>query len=179
MAKISKPEPKKQVNPQSPEEVQILPQDYTLKKKIGPGVDIRDILQPEIIEKSQELIGEGRPEFLEEVKIELASLDTAYQAAMENLSASDAGKHISELRRAAFSIKSKAGTFGFDLATAVAKSLYTFCDRHWRPEENHMTVLAKHIETLQVIFSQNIEGDGGEIGRNLLADMQKLVKKFV
>lgn len=160
----------------SNEEVRVLPPDYALKKIIGEDVDIKQIFNAETIEKAQAAINEHKDSFLEWVKKDIAQLKESYAAASANMAESE--PEIRKLAKAAFIIKSQAGTFGYSLATQIAKSLDDFCTNDFRPTADHMMVVNKHIETLAVIFDKNIAGDGGAIGKDLSESLYKLVSKF-
>lgn len=160
----------------SDEEVRILPPDYTLKKIIGDDVDIKQIFSPENIEKAQQVINEHKESFLEWVLKDIHLLEESYAKAESNLAACDG--EIRKLAKTAFIIKSQAGTFGFELATQVAKSLDDFCNQHFRPTPYHMMVIKKHIETLKVIFQKNITGNGGALGKELYQVLHQLIDKF-
>jgi hypothetical protein len=173
MSKEKKPPPK--ANPEK-EDVKILPPDYALKKMIGENVDINQIFSAENISKAQEAIDSHKDNFLEWVKNDLMALEENYKNATTNIPACEAD--IGKLAKVAFVIKSQAGTFGFSLATLVAKSLDDFCNRDFRPSPEHLTVIRKHIDALQAIFSKNIAGDGGTLGRELSSNLDKLVAKY-
>jgi len=158
------------------EEVRVLPPDYALKKIIGNDVDLKEIFSPENIEKAQSVINEHKESFIEWVMKDIEQLEESYAKAAAN--PADSKDEIRKLARAAFIIKSQAGTFGFQLATQVAKSLDDFCNKHFHPGADHMMVVRKHIDTLVVIFQKNITGDGGAVGKELSGNLFKLVDKF-
>ena len=156
----------------SDEEVRVIPPDYTLKKIVGAT----DILSPENVEKAQKVIDEHKDSFLEWVMKDIATLEASYQAALADLPHSE--PHIKKLARAAFIIKSQAGTFGFEFATHIAKSLDDFCTQHFKPSDQHMTVIRKHIDTLSLIFHKNITGEASPVGIELRDTLYKLVDKY-
>jgi Zn-dependent M16 (insulinase) family peptidase len=157
-------------------EIRILPPDYALKKIIGEDVDLNQIFSPASIEKAQAVINEHKDSFLEWVRKDIEQLNQSYTAAAANPAASE--PEIRKLAKTAFIIKSQAGTFGFGLATQVAKSLDDFCSHDFHPSTEHLTVIHKHIETLDVIFHKNIAGDGGALGQDLSESLFKLVSKY-
>lgn len=157
-------------------EVRILPPDYALKKLIGEDVDIKQIFSPENIEKAQAVINEHKESFVEWVMKDIALLQESYDRLAAN--PPDVDAEVRKLARAAFIIKSQAGTFGFQLATQVAKSLDDFCTKHFHPSAGHMMVIRKHIDTLTTIFRKNITGDGGALGKELSGSLFKLADKF-
>jgi hypothetical protein len=157
-------------------EVHIVPADYTLKKMIGEDADIKEYFSGENIVNAQNAINQYKDKFLEWVMKDIAALEEMYGVALATLT--NNAPAIEKLARTAFIIKSQAGTFGFDLASRVAKSLDDYCARHTICGGDHMLVIRKHIDTLLVIFHKNITADGGTIGKELLANLSKLVEKY-
>ena len=138
---------------------------------------IKQVFSSENLAKAQEVINSHKDSFLEWVMKDVSTLEETYKNAVANQV--DRSAEISKLARTAFIIKSQAGTFGFDLATRIAKSLDDFCNHHPAPTADHMVVIRKHIDTLSVIFQKHITGDGGKIGTELQQSLQKLVAKYV
>ncbi len=158
------------------DEIKILQPDYSLKKMIGEHIDLKQVFSTENISKAQEVIETHKDEFLEWVKGDLAALEDHYSKAMKDIAHSKG--EITKLAKIAFVIKAQAGTFGYALGTAVAKSLDDFCNRDFVASAEHMTVIRKHIDTLKAIFSKNITGDGATMGGELMGNLQKLVAKY-
>lgn len=157
-------------------DTRVLPPDFTLKQKIGDDVDLKQVFSVENIEKAQQVINEHKDSFLEWVMKDIEALQESYAKARADIPHCE--PEIRKLAKTAFVIKSQAGTFGFGLATQVAKSLDDFCNQHFHPTSEHMTVVGKHIETLIVIFNKNISGDGGALGKELSGSLFKLVEKY-
>lgn len=155
----------------------IIQPDYELKKKIGFNLDFNELLLPEKLEPLQKTIQDSQREFLLWVSQDLAVL----QAEVNKLSAGgDAAREvIPHIRHVAFTIKSRAGTFGYSRGSEVAQLLYDFCTDDYRPDNpTHLIVLQKHIDTLYVIFAQHVLGDGGVQGKELMSDLAKLIEKY-
>jgi hypothetical protein len=162
--------------PEDKDEVRILEPDFSLKKMIGEDVDLKQLFSTDNINKAQGVIETHKDNFLEWVKNDLTTLEGHYNAALADVAACEG--EIKKLAKIAFVMKSQAGTFGYGLATAIAKSLDDFCNRDFKPTADHLTVIRKHIDTLQAIFSKNITGDGGNVGTELMGTLQKLVAKY-
>ncbi len=157
-------------------EAKILPPDYSLKKMIGENVNIKEVFTEEVVEKAQGTIDLHQDKFLEWAINDVASLEAAYQKALDNAASNEAA--VTEIEEISATLKARAGTFNFGLATSVAKSLNSFCQIHRKPTGEHLTVIRKHIDTLSVVFNKNITGDGGEVGKELLDNLFKLVEKY-
>ena len=168
--------PKDAFSELSEKEVRILAPDYSLKKVIAEDVDIKEIFSPENIDKAQAVINENKASFLEWVLQDIGQLHASYAKALA--SPADKEAETRKMARTAFIIKSQAGTFGFPLATRIAKSLDEFCSRHTQPTDDQLTVIHKHIEALVVIFNHNITGDGGDVGKDLSDNLVKLIDKY-
>ncbi len=158
------------------DDVRFIPPDFSLKRKIGEDVDLKAILSHENIEKLQQVVDRYQKDFLIWVEKDLTTLMQSLRYTEQNISKSV--PYITKIKKAAFAIKSQAGTFGFDLASRVAKSLESFCEKEFRYEEEQLVVLRKHIEALRTIITRQITGDGGEMGTELMAALDRLTQKF-
>lgn len=161
---------------ESENDVTIHEPDFTLKKMIGEDVDIKKLFSAENVSKAQAVIETHKDSYLEWVKNDLKTLEECYKAATANVA--ECAADVQKLAKTAFVIKSQAGTFGYSLATAVAKSLDDFCTRDFSPSPEHLTVIRKHMDALHVIFLKHITGDGGPLGSELSGNLYKLVAKY-
>lgn len=161
--------------PAEDDDVRELSPDFSLKEKIG--MNINEILTSEVVKSSQEVINKSQKEFLQWVRNDLKTMENAYAelAKMPKM----ARDFALEIQKAAFSCKAQAGTFGFDLGSAIAKSLYDFLENDYvENDKGHLIVIRKHIDTLNTIFHQGITGDGGQIGGAVYTALGKLIRKF-
>jgi len=158
-----------------PDEAQVLAPDYALKKKIGENVDIKVAFSDENVAVAQQVINNHKDSFRDWAAKDIAALEGHYNKATKPESHKAGIAAIAEI---AERLKSQAGTFDFGLATLVAKSLANFCIHHLEADADHMIVIRKHIDTLSVILGQNITGDGGQVGGELLENLKKLTEKY-
>lgn len=152
----------------------LLAPDYQLKRKIGEDVNIRDILLPEVLRNVQEVIDRRQPLFLEWVAEDFTRLEQAYQSSAKG----QAQAERENVRHLAFGIKSQAGIFKYSLASTVARLLYNFCEEARIFDENYLLVVKQHVDALRGIFQLSIEGDGGQMGRELQDSLIKLANKY-
>lgn len=151
--------------------------DYTLKKKIGLEVPAELINNPLTVATSEEEIHKAHTDFMMAMLKDVEALEKSYQLLIR--SPSHAKKLVGAIEQAAFSIKSRAGVFGYLRASEVAQQLYGFCRRHYDKENKyHLIILEKHIQTIAVIFNNKITGDGGEIGKELMKDLARLINRY-
>lgn len=145
-----------------------------LKSKIGFDINMRQIFTPENVKNAQGYIDERADKFHSWVMDDIDELFELYKQAKKSPKPQDI---YAEMGILAFSIKSHAGTFGYDLASQVAKSMLACCNRPLPNQEYQLLVLHKHIETLRTIFQNNIKGKGDQVGNDLLQSMDTLIQK--
>jgi hypothetical protein len=153
-------------------QVQILPPNTNLKKKIGERVSLSDIFTPAKIEAASRAIEASKAEFIVETRERLAR-------AVELFNAGDMGNaEFREMMECAFYIKSHAGMSGYLLATVVANLLFTYMEKHAVVTADVVKVLEAHMQALQGIFTNNIRADGGQLGVELVESLTALQAKF-
>lgn len=161
---------------QTDDEVIEFKPDFSLKEKIGKDINISEIFTKDVIENSQQVINKTQKDFLKWVENDLRNIENSLSALSKNQEAG--AQYLQEVKRAAFSVKAQAGTFGFDLGSAVAKSLYDFCETMYRNDPGHLIIIRKHADTLNTIFHQGVVGDGGKVGGAVHTALGKLIKKY-
>ncbi len=161
--------------PASPEEPIIFQPDFRLREKIGRDVTITDLLKPEMLNQAQAVIQQSRQDFIAWIKEDVLFMQELLEQLQETTW--DA-KLLDQFMRLVLQVKARAGTFGYPLASEIARRLYVFCEEGYRAKADHMLVVRKHTEGLRVVIHNNIEGDGGQVGRELLATLSKLAEKL-
>jgi DNA-binding response OmpR family regulator len=152
--------------------------DYTLKKKIGFDIPAELIVNPLTIAKSEEEIKNVREDFLQNITRDVASLYSNYLLLVQ--SPDNARKLVRAIQDTSELIKARAGIFGYIRASEVAQQLYNFCRSYYdKDNKYHLIILEKHIQTISVIFAQNVMDDGGQVGSDLMRDLAKLIHKYM
>ena len=152
--------------------------DYTLKKKIGLEVPAELLINPLTVAHSEEEMLKAEEEFLKTILRDVESLSVAYSRLI--VSPDNAKTLVKSMQDSADSIKARAGIFGYVRATEVAGQLSNFCRRYYdKDNKYHLIILEKHIQTIAVIFSHKITGDGGEIGKDLMLSLARLIQKYL
>lgn len=166
----------KKLDSHDTDDARILEPDFSLKRKIGEDIDVSRIFTPERIAEAQQAIDDKKEEFLEWASKDLAALDEAYR----DFTAAPVAAffELDHMRRLSFSLKCQAGTFGFGLASEIARLLHQYLMQHSEFTENHLLVTRKHIEALRAVLVGKIQGNGGQTGKELLAHLKMLTDKF-
>jgi hypothetical protein len=146
-----------------------------IKKKIGADVNLREILQPDVVQSAQQIIMERKDSFTEEAKAGLLLMETAYN----HLHAGeDTVKQLAIIAAEGELLRDRSGTFGYGLGSDIAKSLARYCEQTNTQNEHLSVVIRKHLDGLQTVFRQNVTESGGAIGIELLDGLRKLIAKY-
>ena len=78
----------------------------------------------------------------------------------------------------AHNIKGQGATFGFDLITEIGASLCTFANNRAHTADVHWEIVHAHIDALRAVQANDLQGEGGELGKNLRAMLQRATAKF-
>jgi CheY-like chemotaxis protein len=166
--------PDQRTRPDGGPKVNILRANRSLHEMLG-SVDAADILIEEVISEAQIELMKAEGDFVIWVKDDIAKLEAAYSALATNPTNNAARENLLD---AAYTIKSQAGIFGYDLGTHVADMLITYLGAHILFSPEHLVVTRKHIDTMSVIFTQKVKDAKGDIGQSLVDSLSKLVVKF-
>lgn len=150
--------------------------DQTLKEKLGHGIRLERIFTAQVIEQGEKVLAALEPELIEQNLAELARLEQASAGLAPGAVADTA---LAVVIEAAFAIKSRAGMYGYTLASTLAKSLHMFCELM-----QDETLSAKKIEVvhclvngIKTVFERQISGSGGETGKAIVSQAQRLVER--
>ena len=157
------------------DDVVVYEPDFSLQKRIGKDVNINELLRPDLLQRAQYVVDHSRPAFVESMKEDVKTI-LSLLAKLEETSWD--AKVLEVFMHLVLQVKGRAGIFGLPLASEIARKLYVFCEEDYRAKSDHMLVVRKHVEGLAVVMHQNIEGDGGKIGKELLKSLDKLADKL-
>ncbi|MQX35892.1 Hpt domain-containing protein [Roseospira navarrensis] len=83
-----------------------------------------------------------------------------------------------EVFRIAHDMKGQGGSFGYDLVTRVGNGLCRFLERIGdRPTPEQLQAVRLHVESLQVIVSRRMSGDGGPAGAEMIEGLTRVVDR--
>lgn len=139
------------------------------------GMRAADIVTPEVVNEAQQTLMGSEREFIRWTRDEVMRLEDAYHQLRAGHDPKSARQTLLD---AAYVIKSQSGIFGYELGTRVARMLTGYVTERAQFDNEDLTVIGKHIETLTVIFSQQVKDAGGDVGQSLINSLNKLVEKF-
>lgn len=88
-------------------------------------------------------------------------------------------KHFKGLSELAHDLKGQGGTFGYPLISRFGESLYNFTTYHdGYIEDNHVEIVKAHIDSMKNVIAHRIAGEGGAVGKELIATLEAVIKKY-
>lgn len=152
-------------------------EDYSIKEKMVGNFALSDIFTEDAIKAAEDIIDESSDSFMEDVSGLLQELETHYDAVYADFTDMES---LENACWCALSIKAKAGIFGFNLASRIAKLLHDYTEEMTSIAPSNVTVMREHIDTLKVIFHQKlkVDVDNDEMSKTLLDYLQKLAIRY-
>lgn len=148
------------------------PADDSLRRQLSP---LADILTDDVVREAQLELLRAEDEFIEWARDDISMLESAYAQIKAQPGNASAHKALLD---AAYSIKSQAGIFGYDLGTGIGGMLVEYLRTHPELYDEKLTVVRKHIDAIVVIFSQKIKEAGRDIGQELINSLRALTRKL-
>ena len=128
------------------------------------------------LRKAEAVVAELKQDFSQWVCEDLSRLRKSFE-----LACSDGTKrreHLDTIADVVHEIKGEVGTYNYPLMTQVAESLQNFVSSIEDCRDVQLEIVGKHVEALEAIIRENLEGSGGETGTELTEALGLAVKKY-
>ncbi len=150
---------------------------------IRPPTDIRNkvsvggpgSVDQAALARAEKVILDMAGSFVDMVHEDVANLHKELEALKSN--GGDAAT-LDNIYRMTHDIKGQGGSFKYDLITTISRQLCNFIEElkgNVKPAD--IEVIALHVDALQVVIAQDLKGDGGDVGSNLLSGLEKVIAK--
>ena len=150
--------------------------DFSLKMKLGKNMRLNDFITDDLLAQSQFAINTILNDSLKWIKDNISELRNLCDALPNSPIPEAVTAEISEVT---LTINSRAGTFGYTRAAQIAYGLYLFIRNKFESKDkNHLMVIKKHTDVLQVILGNQMSGDAGAIGEQVATELRMLTKKY-
>ena len=154
--------------------VNVIKPPDTLSAKVtkgGPGaVDLA------AIERAESVISSMANDYLDWVAEDLVKITRAQQELKDNR---DDSKHrLDRIFQIAHDMKGQGGSFGYDLMTILGNDLCRFIEGKETASDIDVEVINLYINTMQIVISKRMSGDGGPEGNKVLTGLAAVVEKI-
>jgi hypothetical protein len=141
-----------------------------LRKKVGNGGF--SITQSVAAERAVKSVAKL---FIAQARDDLATLDRAFAAMMNGARGEEP---MRSLFLPAFALKSMGGTCGYPLLSQIADSLCALIENLGADGfARGVQALEAHIDAIRAVLKDDIRGDGGALGRELLKGLQAIAAR--
>ncbi len=80
--------------------------------------------------------------------------------------------------RETLDIKNQGLNLGYELMTEICNELCLLIEKLDKAGPKEVEVIKLHVEAMKLIISQNIKGNGGDVGEEILAGLRQVCDKF-
>lgn len=145
--------------------------DPSLRTAFGTTKPLAGLITPEILKDAQKAIDDLGEVSMQWIRDDLGAM----QKAAATIKVGHSPEALEIIKESTLSIKARSGTFGYKMASDVARLLYLFLSTDFvASNARHFIVIEKHIQVLMVIFAQNIKERVG-LGEELYKELEHLI----
>lgn len=142
----------------------------TLQARIGTGP-----LDEQAVERSQKVMDANDVDFGPIATEFLDDLGKAIAAAKEN---PQAPKTIHNMSTPVMQLKANASTFRYTLVSNLANIMLNFLEAVNQVDSDVIAIVAAHQQTLHLIVTKRITGDGGPVGKQMQEELQSACQRY-
>jgi len=169
--------PDKVVKPKSPSDVWYFRLPNNLKEKAG-GAGFKGAAEMplDLLEEAEQQLERAALDFTTWAQNYLAKLAALCEQALSADEEGGRGRFFQEINLLALELRGQGGTFGYPLISTFGKMLYDATGEGCREDDNAVGIVKAHIDAMRAVLREKVSGDGGEVGRALLASLQKAIE---
>lgn len=151
--------------------VNVIKASFDLQKKVGTGP-----IDESAVKLSQSLIDSNGVDFGPLAFIILQKLkDALEQAGNPSISFDDLKESFI---KPVMELKANAGMFGYDLVGELAGIMLGFLEHIKIMDRDAIEIVRAHHTSLHMIVSRKMSGDGGTIGKALIAELNQACDRY-
>lgn len=152
--------------------VKIIKATHMLRIKVGAGG-----LDEELIGQCQDILDKNEVDFTPMALNYLAEL----REAMQNIKDRDIfiKDPLQSLTKPVMQLKANAAPFKYDLVGRLATIMLNFLETIKTVDEDVLKIIDAHHKTLSAIIYNKIQGDGGELGREMEDELKAVCARYL
>ncbi len=144
---------------------------HTIRTKVSGGGP----LSTQMLKKAEEVVQQHAEKYIERAQDQVDGLvEVVREAEAET---GDKSIIFEKIFLQAHDIRGLGSTFGYTLVTNIAASLCNFVESVNNYDEGVMEVLNAHVDAVRGMIGNDVKGDGGPIGREILDGLMQAVAK--
>ncbi|NQV56397.1 MAG: Hpt domain-containing protein [Rhodospirillales bacterium] len=137
----------------------------------GPGA-----VDAAALERAEKVIASLAGDYVDWAKDDVKKIEAVFQ--LLKTGKGDAGENLNDVFQIAHDIKGQGGSFDFPLMTVIASHLCRFIENlDGKTNKVSIEIIGLHINSLNLVISRGLKGDGGLAGDQLLSGIEKVLEK--
>lgn len=169
--------PEKVVKPKAPSDVWYFRLPNSLKEKAGgAGFTGAAEIPLNLLEEAEQQLERAALDFTSWALDYVSKLGTLSKQALDADEDGGRGKIFEEINLLALELRGQGGTFGYPLISTFGKMLYDSTIEGCREDDSAVEIVKAHIDAMGAVLREKVAGDGGEVGRALLASLKKAIE---
>ena len=168
--------PDKVVKPKAPSDVWYFRLPNTLKEKAGgAGFKGAAEIPLDFLEEAEQQLERAALDFTTWALDYVSKLAKLCAQALEVDAEVGRGSYFGDINLLALELRGQGGTFGYPLISTFGKMLYNATLEGCREDDNALGIVKAHIDAMGAVLREKVSGDGGQVGRALLASLKKAI----
>ena len=145
--------------------------DKSLQARIGTGP-----LDDRVVERCQDVMDSNDVDFAPLAMEYLNQLETAIEDAKN--SDQSMKETLQSLTGPVMQLKANASTFKYDLIGNLANIMLSFLEAIQEMDDDAISIVAAHHQTLKAIVLKKMTGDGGPVGKQMEDELKGACKRY-
>ena len=143
--------------------------DASLQMKVGTGP-----LDEKTVERCQKVMDSNEVDFAPLAMEYLDKLENAIKGA----DSTEMNAAIQNMTTPVMQLKANASTFHYNLIGNLANVMLSFLEAIKQLDEDALSIVAAHHQTLKVIVTKKMTGDGGPVGKQMEDELKSACKRY-
>jgi len=166
------------VKPDTPSDVWYWRLPNSFKERVAGGLsgsNVKGEVPGNLIEEAEKQLERAALDFTTWALEYLSKLSDLCTEAL--LEPGRRASHFSEIHTLALELRGQGGTFGYPLISTFGKMLFDVTGEGCREDDKAVEIVKCHIDAMRAVIRDKVAGDGGDIGRQLLAGLKKSIER--
>ncbi len=155
-------------------EVEIIPSPINLRDKVK---EIDEEVNLALLQRAEKAIKAMSNDYVDWVQEDMKKLQAAFDKAKKAKGDSELKSAFGEVFEVAHDMKGQGGSFDYNLITIIGDSLCRFIEKKKEYKQADIEVLEVHVNSIRLVITNGMKGDGGEVGKRILQGLNAVVSK--
>ena len=152
--------------------VEVINVPHAIRLKVSGGGAISEAM----LQKANQVIEEMTASFVEVLRVEIDKMAALSQNAK---TATDKSALVEQIFELSHDLRGQASTFDFPLVTRIGSSLCRFTEAADLSDARAQEVIDAHINSMKLVVTQGMRGDGGAAGQKIASGLEIAAKKVL